>query len=73
MYWSDVPLKYSTKSTIHRFHLYLAGYGIYQEIFFDLLQAGYSLQKVEPKHYITATEKIQAKKGDPSVLMAIRK
>ncbi len=31
--WHDVPRQYGTKSTVHRFHLYLCDHGIYDEIF----------------------------------------
>lgn len=63
--WSEVPRKYGTKSTFHRFHLYFAEHGIYQKIFLDLFRAGYTIQKVDLGHYITDTTDIPAKKGDP--------
>ena len=43
--WNDVPEKYGTKSTVHRYHLDLCKRGAYQAIFLDLLQAGYDLRK----------------------------
>jgi len=71
--WSDVPRNYGTKSTVHRFHLYLTEHGIYQEIFLDLLRAGYTIQKVDLKHCSTDTKDVPAKKGDSSVLITIKR
>ncbi len=71
--WSDVPRKYGTKSTVHRFHLYLAEHGIYQDIFLDLLGAGYTFQKLDLTHCSVDTRDIQAKKEDRPVMMAIRR
>ena len=45
--WSDVPAKYGTKSTVHRYHLELCERGAYQAIFLDLLRAGYEFKKGE--------------------------
>ncbi|MDI6720677.1 MAG: transposase [Methanomicrobiales archaeon] len=71
--WSDVPEKYGTKSTVHRYHLELCKRGAYQAIFLDLLQSGYDLQKLELVHCITDTKDIPAKKGELSAMMAIRR
>ncbi|WP_342770378.1 MULTISPECIES: transposase [unclassified Methanoculleus] len=88
--WSDVPRQYGTKSTVHRFHLYLAEQSIYQDMFLDLLRSGYEIRKtrkirdfpdrklqssfrVDLTHCSTDTKDIPAKKGDRSVMMAIRK
>jgi transposase len=43
--WHDVPAKYGTKSTVHRYHLELSGKGVYQAIFLDLLRSGYEIEK----------------------------
>ena len=59
--WSDVPRHYGTKSTVHRFHLYLAKYGIYQDIFPDLLRSGYEIRKIDLTHCSTDTKDIPAK------------
>ena len=45
--WSDVPAKYGTKSTVHRYHLELCERGVYQAIFLDLIRSGYEFQKKE--------------------------
>jgi transposase len=45
--WSDVPAKYGTKSTVHRYHLELCERGVYQAIFLDLLRSGYEFRKRE--------------------------
>ena len=45
--WSDVPAKYGTKSTVHRYHLELCERGAYQAIFLDLLRSGYEFRKGE--------------------------
>ncbi|TAJ44049.1 transposase [Methanofollis fontis] len=71
--WSDVPKKYGTKSTVHRFHHYLSENGIYQDIFLELLQKGYDLRKVDLSHCFVDTKSIPAKKGGSSDLMAIKK
>ena len=71
--WSDVPWHYGTKSTVHRFHLYLAEQGIYQDIFLDLLRSGYEIRKIDLTHCSTDTKDIPAKKGDRPVMMAIKK
>ena len=43
--WKDIPGKYGSKSTVHRFHLYLCEHGIYQKIFNELLNKDYDLKK----------------------------
>ncbi|MDK2889874.1 MAG: hypothetical protein PWR21_506 [Methanoculleus sp.] len=45
--WNDVPEKYGTKSTVHRYHLELCERGAYQAILIDLLRSGYDLRKKE--------------------------
>lgn len=45
--WSDVPARYGTKSTVHRYHLELCERGAYQTIFLDLLRSGYEFRKGE--------------------------
>jgi transposase len=62
--WSDVPEKYGTKSTVHRYHLELCKRGAYQAIFLDLLQSGYDLQKLDLVHCITDTKDIPRKRGN---------
>jgi putative transposase len=42
--------KTRSKSTVHRFHLYLSEHGIYQEIFNELLNKGYDLNKIDLSH-----------------------
>jgi len=59
--WSDVPRQYGTKSTVHRFHLYLAEHGIYQDIFLDLLRSMYEIRKIDLIHCSTDTKDILAK------------
>ncbi|WP_048050998.1 transposase [Methanosarcina soligelidi] len=71
--WKDVPHRYGSKSTVHRFHLYLCEHGIYQEIFNELLNKGYDLKKIDLSHCFTDTKDIRAKKGEISAMMAIRK
>jgi putative transposase len=71
--WKDVPRRYGSKSTVHRFHLYLSGHGIYQEIFNELLNKGYDLNKIDLSHCFTDTKDIPAKKGEISAMMVIRK
>ena len=60
--WKDVPRKYGSKSTVHRFHLYLCEHGIYQKIFNELLNKGYYLKKIDISHCFTDTKNIPAKK-----------
>ena len=45
--WNDVPAKYGTKSTVHRYHLELCERGAYQAILLDLLRSGYEFRKKE--------------------------
>ncbi|WP_083523457.1 transposase [Methanofollis ethanolicus] len=68
--WSDVPEKYGTKSTVHRFHQYLCENRGYQGLFFDLLRRGYDLKIVDLSHCSIDTKSIPAKKGVSSDLMA---
>lgn len=86
----DVPEKYGTKSTVHRYHLELCEKGVHQAFFLDLLQSGYAIRKtriirdfpdrklqgssrVDLSHYSTDTRDIPTEKGNPRVLMAIRR
>ena len=62
--WKDVPRKYGSKSTVHRFHLYLCEHGIYPKIFNELLNKGYDLKKIDLSHCFTDTKDIPAKKGE---------
>jgi|GEM_PF-779252 len=43
--WHDVPAKYGTKSTVHRYLLELCEKGVCQAIFLDLLRSGYEIRK----------------------------
>ena len=61
--WKDVHNHYDSKSTVHRFHLYLCEHGIYQKIFNDLLNKGYDMKKIDLSHCFTDTKDIPAKKG----------
>jgi len=86
----DVPEKYGTKSTVHRYHLELCEKGVYQAFFLDLLQSGYAIRKtrkirdfpdrklqgsfrVDLSHCSTDTRDIPTEKGNPRVLMTIRR
>ncbi len=71
--WHDVPRKYGTKSTVHRYHLELCENGVYQAIFLDLLHSGYEIRKIDLTHCSTDTKDIPAKKGDRPAMMAIRR
>jgi putative transposase len=71
--WKDVPYHYGSKSTVHRFHLYLSEHGIYQKIFNDLLNKGYDMKKIDLSHCFTDTKDIPAKKGGILGTMVIRK
>ena len=62
--WKDVPYRYGSKSTVHRFHLYLCEHGIYQKIFNDLLNKGYDMKKIDLSHCFTDTKDISAKKRE---------
>ena len=61
--WKDVPKRYGSKSTVHRFHLYLCEHGIYQKIFNELLNKGYDLNKIDlsPESPLVPFEKIKQK------------
>ena len=48
--WKDIPRRYGSKSTVHRFHLYLCEHGTYQKIFNELLNKGYGLKKIDLSH-----------------------
>jgi transposase len=71
--WLDVPAKYGTKSTVHRYHLELCEKGVYQAIFLDLLRSGYEIKKIDLSHCATDTKDIPAKKGDQRAMMAIKR
>jgi transposase len=71
--WKDMPSQYGSKSTIHRFHLYLCEHGIYQEIFNELLNKGYDLKRIDLFHCFTDTKDIPAKKGETSRMMVTQK
>ena len=71
--WQDIPCQYGSKSTVHRFHLYLCEHGTYQEIFNELLNKGYDLKKINLSHCFTDTKDIPAKKGEISAMMVTRK
>jgi transposase len=71
--WKDVPRHYGSKSTVHRFHLYLCEHGTYQKIFNELLNKGYNLKKMDLSHCFTDTKDIPAKKGGISATMDIKK
>jgi transposase len=71
--WHDVPANYGTKSTVHRYHLELCEKGVHQAIFLDLLQSGYTIQKIDLSHCATDTKDISAKKGDRPDMMAIKR
>lgn len=51
--WKDVSPHYGSKSTVHRFHLYLCEHGIYQKIFDGLLNKGYDIKKIDLSHCFT--------------------
>ena len=71
--WKDVPRQYSSKSTAHRLHLYLCEHGIYQEIFNELLNKGYDMNKIDLSHCFIDTKDIPAKKGETSVMTGTKK
>jgi transposase len=60
--WLDIPAKYGTKSTVHRYHLELCEKGVYQAIFLDLLRSGYEIKKIDVSHCATDTKDTPAKK-----------
>ena len=71
--WHDVPAKYGTKSTVHRYHLELCEKGVYQAIFLDLLRSGYAIRKIDLSDCATDTKAISAKKRDRPAMMAIKR
>jgi transposase len=71
--WADVPAKYGTKSTVHRYHLELCEMGAYQAIFLDLLRSGYEIRRVAPPHGGTETRPAQAKQNVPPMKMVIKR
>jgi transposase len=71
--WKDVPQQYGSKSTVHRFHLYLCEHGIYQKIFNEFLNKGYDFKKIDLPHCFPDAKDIPAKKGEISDTMAIKK
>lgn len=60
--WKDIPRQYGSKSTIHRFHLYLCEHGTYREIFNELLNKGYDFKKLDLSRCFTDTEDSPVKK-----------
>ena len=68
-YVKYVPRQFGSKSTVHRFHLYLCEHGNYQKIFNELLNKGYDMKKIDLSHCFTDTKDIPAKKGEISVMM----
>jgi len=65
--WEDVPHHYSSKSTVHRLHLYSCEHSIYQKILNELLNKVYGLNKIDLSHAFTDTKDVPAKKGETSV------
>jgi transposase len=61
--WADVPRKYGSKSTIHRFHLEMCYNGIYDKIFAYMLSIGYRLDEIDISRCSIDTKSIEAKKG----------
>lgn len=62
--WYDVPRRYGTKSTVHRFHLYLCDHGIYDALFAAMRQQGYDLADLDLSCCAIDTTTIPAKKGE---------
>ncbi len=58
-----------SRSTVHRFHLYLCEHGTYYEIFNELLNKGYDLKKIDILHFFIDTKDIPAKKGEKSSMI----
>ena len=73
LYVERRSLHYGSKSTVHRFHLYLCEHGTYQKIFNELLNKGYDLKKIDLSHCFTDTKDIPAKKGEISATMDTKK
>ena len=71
--WADVPAKYGTKSTVHRYHLELCEMGAYQAIFLDLLRSGYEIRRVTPSHSATGTGPAQAKRNVSPMKIVIKR
>jgi putative transposase len=71
--WKDVPIQYGSKSTVHRFHLYLCEHETYQKICNELLNKGYDLNKIDLSHFFTDIKDIPAKKGETSIMMVTKK
>jgi len=61
--WSDVPRIYGTKSTVHKLHMDLCRWGVYQKIDDILLSEGYSRGKIDLSCYNIDTKSVRAKKG----------
>lgn len=61
--WYDLPFQYGTKSTVHRFHLYLCHHGIYDEIFAAMWQHDYDLSELDFSCFAIDTTTIPAKRG----------
>jgi transposase len=70
--WKDVPRKYGSKSTVHRFQLYLCEHGTYQKIFNEIFNKGYDLKKIDLSNCFTDTKDFPAKKGGISATMATK-
>ena len=70
--WADVPAKYGTKSTVHRYHLELCEMGAYQAIFLDLLRSGYEIRRVALAPSATGTGPAQAKRKVSPMKVAIK-
>ncbi len=62
--WHDVPRQYGTKSTVHRFHLYLCDHEIYDEIFAAMRRHGYDLADLDLSCCAIDATTIPAKKGE---------
>ena len=71
--WLDVPAKYGTKSTVHRYHLERCAKGVYQAIFLDPLRSGSAITKTDLSHCAPDTKDIPAKNGDQRAMMAIKR
>jgi len=62
--WKDVPCRYGSKSTVHRFHLYLCEHGTYQKTFNEFLNKGYDLKKIDLSHCFPDAKDIPAEKEE---------
>jgi len=65
--WKDIPRQYGSKSTVHRFHLYLCEQDTYKEIFNELLNKGYDMKKIDLSHCFTDTRDNPGRKDEISV------